>query len=186
MLIDSNIIIYAAKPEHADFCASSSQTNAPAVSAVSVVEVPSGHQLTTADRQHFEEFSPRPRFFPLSNAGPKQAIKLRQIKKLTLGDLPIAGTAVGSLPHARDFPGNVKDFDWIAGLTLLKPFTTQDAFARALTIRLAIGWRPWYDAGVALLPAFRGLSHEKVAPCGSLAAFLPRQEPNIAQPAWRR
>ncbi len=121
MLIDSNIIIYAAKPEHADLRKFIAQ-HAPAVSAVSVVEVLGFHQLTTADRQHFEEFFAAATILPLSNAVLEQAIKLRQIKKLTLGDSLIAGTA---LVHGRTLvTRNVKDFDWIAGLTLLNPFTT--------------------------------------------------------------
>ena len=57
MLLDSNIIIYAAKPEHADLRRLIAE-HAPAVSAVSVVEVLGYHRLTAPERQHFEEFSP--------------------------------------------------------------------------------------------------------------------------------
>lgn len=55
MLIDSNIIIYAALPEHQalrQFVAD----RAPAVSAISYVEVLGYHQLTQQQRQFFEAF----------------------------------------------------------------------------------------------------------------------------------
>ncbi|MFH1115877.1 MAG: twitching motility protein PilT [Pseudomonadota bacterium] len=55
MLIDSNIIIYAAKPEHSalrQFIGNYS----PAVSAVSYVEVLGYHRLTDQERRHFEAF----------------------------------------------------------------------------------------------------------------------------------
>jgi predicted nucleic acid-binding protein len=52
MLIDSNIIIYAAKPEHADLRRFIAE-HTPAVSAVSYVEVLGYHRLTERDRQYF-------------------------------------------------------------------------------------------------------------------------------------
>jgi toxin FitB len=78
MLIDSNIIIYAAKPEHADL-----------------------------------------RRF-ISDAVLQQAIKLRQVRKVTLGDSLVAATA---LVHGRTLVArNAKHFEWIPGLTVLNPF----------------------------------------------------------------
>ena len=55
MLIDSNIIIYAAKAEHADLCAFIAQ-HTPAVSAISYVEVLGYHRLTEQERQHLGIF----------------------------------------------------------------------------------------------------------------------------------
>ncbi len=55
MLIDSNIIIYAAKPEHSELRKFITE-HAPAVSAVSYVEVLGYHKLNGEERQHFEEF----------------------------------------------------------------------------------------------------------------------------------
>jgi predicted nucleic acid-binding protein len=55
MLLDSNIIIYASQPEHAklrQFIAK----HAPAVSAVSFVEVLGYHKLATSQRRDFEQF----------------------------------------------------------------------------------------------------------------------------------
>lgn len=51
----------------------------------------------------------------------EQAVKLRQLRKMTLGDALIAGTALvfGLTLVTR----NVDDFQWIAGLSVLDPFT---------------------------------------------------------------
>ncbi len=55
ILIDSNIIVYAAKPEYADLRRFIAE-HAPAVSAISYVEVLGYHRLTEAERRHFETF----------------------------------------------------------------------------------------------------------------------------------
>lgn len=58
MLLDSNVIIYAAKPEH-EVLRRLIEEHAPAVSAVSYVEVLGYHQLTGQERCYFEAFSRR-------------------------------------------------------------------------------------------------------------------------------
>src|SRR2546421_381298 len=118
MLLDSNIIIYAAKPEHADLRRLIAD-HAPAVSAVSVVEVLGYHRLTPDERQHFEAFFAAATVLPLSGAVVSQAVKLRQLKKMSLGDALVAGTALvtGRTLVTR----NTKDFEWVAGLKLLNP-----------------------------------------------------------------
>jgi predicted nucleic acid-binding protein len=91
----------------------------PAVSAVSVVEVLGYHRLTDPERQFFEEFFAAATVLPISGAVVEQAVKLRQIRKVTLGDALIAASA---LVHGRRLvTRNVKDFEWIAGLNLLNP-----------------------------------------------------------------
>jgi predicted nucleic acid-binding protein len=119
MLIDSNIIIYAARPEHADLRRFIAE-NAPDVSAVSYVEVLGFHKLTEEERTQFERFFASATVLPLSQPVLDQAVKLRQQKKMTLGDAFVAATALlyGHTPVTR----NTKDFEWIAGLTLLNPF----------------------------------------------------------------
>ncbi len=61
MLIDSNIIIYAAKAEHADLRAFIAE-HTPAVSAISYVEVLGYHRLTEEERQHLGVFCCRSGF----------------------------------------------------------------------------------------------------------------------------
>ena len=55
MLIDSNIVIYAAKPEH-EALRRFIARHVPAVSVVSYVEVVGYHRLTEQDRRYFEDF----------------------------------------------------------------------------------------------------------------------------------
>src|SRR5690242_11573229 len=97
MLIDSNIIIYATKPEHAtlrEFIA----THTPAVSAVSYVKVLGYHKLTEPERALLEAFFSAALVLPLSQPVLDQAVKLRQLRKMSLGDALVAGTA---LAHGR-------------------------------------------------------------------------------------
>lgn len=119
MLVDSNILIYAAQPEHAQlrrFIADS----APAVSATSYVEVLGYHQLDDEERQYLEAFFRLAQVLPLSHAVLDQAVALRQQRKMSLGDALVAGTA---LVHGLTLvTRNVKDFQWIQGLSLLNPF----------------------------------------------------------------
>ena len=119
MLVDSNILIYAAQPAYTQlrqFIAD----HAPAVSAVSYVEVLGYPHLEDQDRQYFEEFFHLAQVLPLAQAVLNQAVTLRQQRKMSLGDALVAGTALvyGLTLVTR----NVDDFQWIPGLTLLNPF----------------------------------------------------------------
>jgi predicted nucleic acid-binding protein len=119
MLVDSNILIYAAQLRHAQlrqFIAD----HAPAVSAVSYVEVLGYHHLDAEERQYLEEFFRLAQVFPLSQAVLDQAVALRQQRKMSLGDALVAGTA---LVHELTLvTRNIEDFRWIQGLTLVNPF----------------------------------------------------------------
>jgi len=118
MLIDSNIILYSAKPEHSALRRFIAQ-HAPAVSAVSYVEVLGYHRLADPERMYFDAFFAAAPILGLSQPVLEQAVRLRQIAKMTLGDALIAGTA---LSHDLTLvTRNTKDFDWIQGLTLLDP-----------------------------------------------------------------
>jgi toxin FitB len=119
MLLDSNIIIYAAQADHADLRRLIAE-HAPAVSAVSVVEVLGFHRLLEVERQHFEQFFANATVLPLSDSVIYQATKLRQRKRMTLGDALVASTA---LVHSRRLvTRNAKHFAWISELQLLNPF----------------------------------------------------------------
>jgi len=119
MLLDSNIIIYAAQPEHADLRTFIAE-QAPEVSAVSVVEVLGYHKLTDEARTHFEEFFAAARVLPISNSVITWAVRLRQQRRMTLGDALIAGTA---LTHDLTLvTGNTDDFRWVPDLRLDNPF----------------------------------------------------------------
>ncbi|NJR63126.1 MAG: type II toxin-antitoxin system VapC family toxin [Cyanobacteria bacterium CRU_2_1] len=55
MLLDSNIIIYSAQPEHSQLRELIGE-HSPAVSALSYLEVLGYHLLTEQQHQYFEEF----------------------------------------------------------------------------------------------------------------------------------
>ncbi|MEL7036234.1 MAG: type II toxin-antitoxin system VapC family toxin [Cyanobacteria bacterium J06592_8] len=119
MLLDSNIIIYAAQPENVDlrqFIASHS----PAVSALSYVEVLGYHQLTEGERLYFEVFFQSTQVIPITPAILQQAVALRQTRKMSLGDSIIASTAL--VHNLTLVTRNVEDFQWINQLNLVNPF----------------------------------------------------------------
>jgi len=127
MLLDSNIIIYAALPEYAalqDFIAK----HAPAVSAISRVEVLGYHRLTETDRRNFEDFFAAATVIPISDSVLSKAVELRQIRKMSLGDALIAGTALGH--NLKLVTKDTQDFQWIDGLTLLDPLASQQSTER--------------------------------------------------------
>ena len=118
MLLDSNIIIYAAQPQHADLRGFMHERS-PAVSIVSLIEV-LGHQLHPSDRALFEGFFRAAEILPLTESVVQEAIRLRQQRKIGLGDSIIAATA---LQHRRTLvTRNTQDFRWIPDLCLLDPF----------------------------------------------------------------
>src|SRR4051795_5109557 len=119
MLIDSNIIIYAARPEHRQLRQFIAEHD-PFVSAVSYVEVLGYHKLTDEERELLEAFFTAAPMLALAQPVLDQAIKLRQLRKMTLGDALIAGTALAH--HLTLVTRNSADFTWIAGLTVLNPF----------------------------------------------------------------
>lgn len=92
MLLDSNVIIYAAKPEHEGLRRLIAE-HAPAVSAVSYVEVLGYHQLTDQEIRYFKEFFAAAPVLGIDSTVLEQAVWLRQLRKMTLGDALVAGTA---------------------------------------------------------------------------------------------
>jgi predicted nucleic acid-binding protein len=120
MLIDSNIIIYAARPEYAElreFVA----TCAPMVSAVSYVEVLGYHALRPAEEALLRHFFETSVILPIDQDVLDQAVRLRQQRSMSLGDALVAATAlVHRLPVVTH---NVADFSWIADLTVVDPLT---------------------------------------------------------------
>ncbi|MCP4423841.1 MAG: type II toxin-antitoxin system VapC family toxin [Chloroflexi bacterium] len=118
MLLDSNIIIYASLPEY-DELREFIATQAPLVSAISYVEVLGYHQLTKVERTYFSEFFQAAAILPLSNSVIEQATKLRQLRKISLGDALIAATAL--VHDLKVITRNQKDFDWIPNLSVHNP-----------------------------------------------------------------
>lgn len=120
MLLDSNIIIYAAQPEYAalrQFVG----THTPAVSDISYIEVLGYHRLTEVDRQFLEQFFQAAERLPMSETAVQWAVRLRQRRKMSLGDSIVAGTAIA---YGRMLvTHNTDDFRWIEEIRLHDPLT---------------------------------------------------------------
>ena len=118
MLIDSNLIIYASKPEYSTL-RTWIQDNLPKVSIITWVEVLGYHRLTEAEKtalaalfESLDILYPTPFTF-------KTAVQLRQQRKLSLGDSLIAATAI---EHGLTLAThNTVDFVWIENLALADP-----------------------------------------------------------------
>lgn len=121
MLLDSNIIIYAAKPEfHALRRLIAAEI--PAVSTISYVEVLGFHRLSELDRSYFEDFFLAAPLLRISAEILERAIGLRQQRKMSLGDSLIAATA---LVHDLELlTANTADFEWVPGLRMSNPLET--------------------------------------------------------------
>jgi predicted nucleic acid-binding protein len=127
-LIDSNIIIYAAKPEYSNL-RQFIVGNVPAVSAVSYVEVLGYPRLSDEEHRHFEAFFASATALPISD----EVLRIRQRQRMLLGDALVAGTApVHGLTLVTR---NTKDFDGVVGLSLLNPFLAEGAGA------IGLGWQ---------------------------------------------
>ncbi len=118
MLLDSNLIIYASKPDY-ESLRNWMENHAIVVSAVSQLEVLGYHRLTAEERNAFALFFSALPILPISPSVIDQAIALRQQRKMSLGDATIAATAiVHRLPIATH---NVTDFKWIPNLATVDP-----------------------------------------------------------------
>ena len=120
-LLDSNIIIYAAQPDHPDLRRLIAEIS-PSVSAVSLVEVLGYHRLTEAECRHFEAFFRAATVLPLSEAIIAESMRLRQLRKMTLGDAFIAATAL--VYDLELLTHNLDDFAWVAGLNVRDPLAS--------------------------------------------------------------
>lgn len=78
------------------------------------------HRLTEIDRQYFEEFFQAAQILAISQPVLEQAVRLRQMRRLSLGDGIIAAT--GLVHNLTVVTRNIDDFRWIEGLRLYNPF----------------------------------------------------------------
>jgi predicted nucleic acid-binding protein len=120
MLIDSNIVIYASKPENADLRRFLDQISR-SFSVVSYIESLGYHRLSESERQNLLRIFRRSQMLPLSHTVAQQAIRLRQTRRMGLGDTIIAATAI--IHGLTLVTHNVEDFRWIGGLELLDPLS---------------------------------------------------------------
>jgi hypothetical protein len=124
MLLDSNILIYAADPDDTR-CGPFLQREDASIASVSRIEVlgfPGWAGLPEDRRVRLQEIVASMIELELDENVIQQTIALRQSRKISLADAVIAGTALAhGLPLATR---NTDDFRHIAGLRLVNPFDT--------------------------------------------------------------
>lgn len=90
------------------------------VSAISRVEVLGFHRIDSDDKQKLEDIFASLDVLTLDSDVIEEAVKLRQQRKMSLGDALVAATAlIYGLPLVTR---NVDDFVWIPNLTVINPF----------------------------------------------------------------
>ena len=118
MLIDTNIIIYAAQPRYLAlrlFLDSIRRW----VSVVSYIEALGYHGITGDAERHLSEFFRDSQMLPLTDDIAQRAIGIRRRRRTGLGDAIIAATAMAH--NLTLVTHNVQDFRRVAGLELLDP-----------------------------------------------------------------
>lgn len=118
MLLDSNIIIYAAQPKHEQLRKFIAE-HAPAVSAISYVEVLGYHKLNDREREYLLQFFNAAEILHITQLVLDRAVSLRQRNKMSLGDALVAATAL--VHDLTLLTHNVDDFKRIKDLKLLDP-----------------------------------------------------------------
>jgi predicted nucleic acid-binding protein len=119
MLLDSNIFIYAALPEH-DFLRPWFAKPGICASNITRLEVLGYHRLSETDKHDLNRLFQCVTIHPLSSSIIELAIQLRQQRKMSLGDAVIAATA---LEYRQTLvTRNTDDFDWLEGLKVINPF----------------------------------------------------------------
>ena len=118
MLVDSNIIIYAAEAT-GDKCREFIRLHVPSISVITQIEVLGYHKLHDIDKLLLEQIFQALKPVALTTPIVQEAIRLRQTHKMTLGGAIIAATAlVHNLTLATH---NTKDFAWISGMKVIDP-----------------------------------------------------------------
>jgi len=118
LILDSNILISALLPgsqKLRDFL----RQKRLACSIVSKIEVLGYNKLTTDEIEAFSTIFDNSNILPLTSEIADTAIKLRQTKKMSLGDSIIAVTTLAY--HAELLTADTKDFGWIENLNFTNP-----------------------------------------------------------------
>ena len=120
MLLDSNVIIYAVRPQYQSLRNFIIQ-NLPAYSGISYVEALGFHGISNSDLQDLTALLGQLRMLPIDPPVLDRAVMPRQQRRISLGDSIIAATAL--VHNLTLVTRNVADFRWITNLPLLDPFT---------------------------------------------------------------
>lgn len=117
-LLDSNILIYSAKPEHQDLKDLINSGDA-AISAMTKIEVLGFHKITEEQKAYFKAVFASLREFDIDKDVVNKAIEVRQGRNIKVGDAIIGATA---LVHSLELvTRNVNDFKHLPTLTITNP-----------------------------------------------------------------
>lgn len=118
MILDSNIVIYANSSTGAQLREWVALKNR-FVSEITRLEVLGYHRFDGDQRLLLTLYIGECSILPVTSSVIDEAIRLRQLRKMDLGDAIIAATA---LVHNETLAtANVSDFHWIPGLSLMNP-----------------------------------------------------------------
>ncbi|OYW31384.1 MAG: hypothetical protein B7Z47_01245 [Chthoniobacter sp. 12-60-6] len=123
-LLDSNVVIYATQPSNA-WLRGDMLSQPFAISQATRVEVLGWHRITPEDLRDLETFLEAGILLSITDAIADRAMRLRQEKKMSLGDAFIAATALEF--DCELVTRNTDDYKHIAGLRLLNPFDQMPA-----------------------------------------------------------
>jgi predicted nucleic acid-binding protein len=118
MLLDSNLFIYAILPHYSglrQWC----QQQPLHASDITRLEVLGYHKLNELDRRDLTELFALTTLYPVTSVIISSAIRLRQQRKMSLGDSIIAATALEY--HQTLATRNTADFAWVEGLKVINP-----------------------------------------------------------------
>ena len=118
MLLDSNIIIYAFKPEFQQLQPFLTNREV-CCSAITRLETMGYHKLRKDEERYLKRYFQIITVHTISDAVISIAITLRQRKKMALGDAIVAATALQE--NQPLVTRNVQDFDWVEGLEVINP-----------------------------------------------------------------
>jgi len=118
MILDSNIVIYANSSTGAQLLEWTNHKRR-VVSEITRLEVLDYHRLDNDQRQLLTLYIRECSILPVTSTVIDEAIRLRQIRKMDLGDAIIAATAL--VYRETLTTANTTDFKWVPGLSLLNP-----------------------------------------------------------------
>lgn len=115
---DTNIIIYIANGTLGEGIVGNDPIVCPSIVQIESLGYPS---IRSVEEQRVRELLATLTTIPLTNLIIEQAIKLRQDKKMSLGDSIVAATALEN--NCQLWTANIKDFEHIDKLNLFNPLT---------------------------------------------------------------
>ncbi|MGB3589415.1 MAG: type II toxin-antitoxin system VapC family toxin [Tunicatimonas sp.] len=108
LLLNSNTIIYLESPRYHDQIKERMRDESCSASAISVAEVLGYSDLLPRQKSFFETFFKEIYLHPVDYPTIQEATRLRQYRKLSLGDAIVAATA--SIHQRTLVTANIKDF----------------------------------------------------------------------------